>query len=424
MKLLPEKFKSLLTRPVLVTQMDLLRRAGGLFASRAGAMIVGLPIAALSTHALAAEQYGRVALVMSTISNIAVFFTVGLDSAPRMLALATDQTEQRHLAGAFLSLASLLGLALGAVLWHLSPLLDSLVGSSIGSMLRIVAPLSWILTVQTYTEWLAVGMQRTSLLGAMTLFSRLAQLGLIIAVILSQQPTPTQFALIAMVTAGIGPLLFIFTVRPTVSNFLPTARQILSDIRGYGLHAYAGRIPAVFTYGLDKVLVGKFGGASDVGLLVLAQTFATPVLLLAESLGQASYRTIAQSALVHPDKIRLALISASIAGLGMICVGTACILLCFPLEFRAAIPLLVIASFACALQGIGTLYSNFIATRGAGDIMRRTGWILAGSTLAFNVLLISLLQSLGAVFSAVLINALWVFVLRVYYNSLRKVPRS
>ena len=215
------------------------------------------------------------------------------------------------------------------------------------------------------------------------------------------------YYLALLLSAWVFPIIGWIALHPIFSGLKQNLHEIWVDLDGFGKDAYIGRVPAALANNLDRLLLGYFATAQQVGLYGLSQSLTNPVVFVGGTISQVAYRDFSKADSIN-RKMIIATFAISVLALAATCgFGVICILFFLPAEYHAMLPLLFIMSFSALFKSFYALFNSFLASKGKGKMLRNLGWTYTVISLVFSGLFIPFWGVIGAAYAAVLINLIW-----------------
>ncbi len=403
-------------RKIRALSVSFVGQSGILFGSRIFSMMLGFITAPLITNALGAAEYGRMAFAIGVVTWLNLLFTFGLDSAPKMLANLNDDQEQRRLVGGFFVIVGMMGLLFSATVAILSTFIDHYFKVVSGPILLMVAAGVWALPMQLLVEWMLYGLQRSMILSLVVILPRLVYLCAVLMLVQSGVANAGNLYLAHVISTMTVFIIGVSYLHPRLDGLSRSLHSIWQDLQSFGRYAYIGRVPAVLVYHVDKLLLGWFTDARQIGFYSLALTLSAPVALIGNSVSQVVYKDLAAAKSIPRSVILLTFLSGCVAALGVAIVGTLAIRYLFPAEFKETIFYLAFLCIATSFQTFYAPFNSFISAKGHGRILRKMGWTYSAGAIFFDAGLIPLLGVIGAVIGTILSNAVWLVQCIWYYR--------
>jgi stage V sporulation protein B len=391
------------------------RQTIALFLAQSANVLLGVAVTGLNARALTVEEYGALSFALVVIIFVAWFFDFGLFSAgSRIVALATEKTEERGIIGTLIVLSLGLGIGFSAVLLIVSLFIDSLFRSNIGLVLFALSPLVAVFPFQTMFVSTLRGTNEIGKLAAYTILPRLLYLGAIVVAMKLSALTLTVTLTLNIATLIAATIIIAVATRPIFQGWRANVGRILVETRQYGLHVYSGTIVDNLTFGSDKLLISYFLGTVAVGFYSVAQTLTMPISLMSRSLATSVFKDFTLYDRI-PARLNLAnFLWLLIAGAALLFLSEFLIEKIFTDKYLSALKVVPYLTASAIFTGLNQLYHSFLMAHRRGQYVRNMSIASSSLNVIGNVVLIYKLGVVGAALSAILTYALN-YVMNLYY---------
>lgn len=395
-----------------------------LFGARASAALASFLANIYLAKVLGADDFGKYALTIAILTYSSAFVDVGhFASGARLLASTDDEGLKRGYAGSLIAIgAAISALFIGVVL-ALTLVVDRVFVPGLGAILRTVALLAPAMVAPFVLDQVLKALGRTHILAAWQTLPRVLFLTAVVAAEALGGLSPLVATALFLLAALIPAVVVSFAIRPSMTGLIPHLRDIAAEHRRFGRDLYAGKLANLASYNSDKLLLGFFRDARDVGFYSLAMSFGGLVTMFGQSMAAASFREFAHrrpipERLLKSNSIGIVLIAAAALGAGLVV-----ILLYLGSAYAAVAPLLLLSVIACGFQATYQPYNSWLLANGLGPELRRFLFQVAAINLAVNLALIPTAGAIGAtIASCIGMAAYFVLALRVYRQQMT-LPR-
>lgn len=384
----------------------------------------------LLARILGPTDFGRFTFIYSSISYIAFLFELGVAiAAGRRLTQISDVLEQQRTVGAFLLLAlplsGLFALAVAAV----SYVIDTVFGVAVGSLLGSVALLCTGILWQLFARELLQGLGATGRL----IFLNLAPWTTFLVVMVGMNARGAgtlASATVVYFTANLVCATFVLvSLRPSLVGWKEHAKQVLSDTRSFGFHAFLGRVAGTGTYQMDVPLVAYFSAdPAQIGFYGLAKNLILPITLISRSIGVAGFRTFAGSTRLPMRTIYWTIAITAVACF-VIGIGAPVVVVAFlSAAYSPLLPLLYVWLAVALVKAGYELPLQFLIARGKGRTLRSLTFQFGAANLLLNFSLVPIWGAMGASVASLGACAFWLVRFFQFFRrserELRQVGRS
>lgn len=400
------------------------RQVAGLFSVN----IIGIPIGIITsiviTRYLGAEGFGDFKFIQSIFNFAIIIFTFGFFQAGnRALVLNHDKKKAKELYGAELLITAGLFIIMSIFL-VLYALFDSNIQEKqLDRFLLFVIPFGWIFLLGRYFETLFQADNQIRLLGEFRLYPKVGFLiaALAIYFVLNNMQI-NRLAVVYglfLLTEVVVYIIILFKLKPSFNNIKERIQEIWHYNKSFGFNVYLGALFAVGFAQLTEILISYFGITnSGVGFYSLAITFSMPLTFIPNTIATTHYKDFSESNRI-PKKLLMITLGLSIAALLSLWVLIPPFVRFFyGHEFESVILLNFIVSIGVIAHGFGDFFNRFLGANGQGIALRNASFIVGGSTMLFNLLLIPVLAEKGAAYARLISGFVYIFVILVYYFKL------
>jgi polysaccharide biosynthesis protein len=388
-----------------------------LFTAQIFGMVVGFVSNMLLAKQMGAVDFGIYSLSLAIIIFISIFFEFGyFSSASKMLAKNHDINLEKKIFGASIIIACVIFVLFLLFSLAISFLLDVIFDDKIGHIIRISSFVSWSFTIPFFMELILKGSNHIGYLAGFNIFSKILFIVFLCILFIFEGLTPLNALWSFSLSYAFAFVIYGCILRPNFSGFSEILRTINLENKRYGIHVYVGRVIDVSTYNIDRLLIGYFIGAKDVGFYGLANSMATPINSLSNAMSSTMFKTLANS-----NKIPTAVLKANLAWVFLAFVlanmlGNLIINFYLKEEYSDVSLLLLLMSIAVCFQALCQPYNAWISGHGYGKELKNANIKMTIVTAASSVLLVPIMGAVGACISSLISNLYSLFLYtKIYY---------
>lgn len=394
----PAPAEALAAPPGVYGRGSFVSAVGGLAAVNVVALVCAVVTGPIIARALGPEGRGELAAILAVL-------TVG----PWLLDLGLGQWLGRERARGG-DRGELLGAALPVVIGFslISVAAAVPLANAIGDGRSVVVTFLEIglfampLSVVLYTlVGLAVGESRWSLYAATRLVGSILPVLVIVTLTALEAVTVAAAAAAYLVSALLGSLLLLRTVRG-IRRLSLSLRRSVSAAR-FGAQSWLSQVAGTTNNRLDQVLMAGLVPSGELGLYAVAVTVASVSLGLVQSVSVVLFPRVAEGdPNITARACRVTALIVTVAGAGLAAIAPAAIPFVFGREFGAAVPMVLILLVASIPLAVATVLSAaLVAVNEPGATMRAEIVALVVTVPALIILLPGFGGRAAAVVSAV-----------------------
>ena len=368
--------------------------------------VIGVPIGIVTniflTNYLGAKSYGDFMFINNLINLVVIFSTIGLFQAGnRAIVLSKNKKKIKEYYGAEIIFTVIIFFITSILLYVFINYDSNIENKGLRFITLLVIPFSWIYIFIKYFEVLFQADNQINLLVKTRLFPKIFFL-LLIIFLLQVNLDLNQNRIILIYYSFILSQIIVFTyilrkIRPSFTNLKMRLREIWAYNKSFGIHIYLGSVFAVGFAQMTSILISYFGmDNTGVGYYALALSIAAPLSFIPNTVATTNYKDFSIQNSI-PRKVILLTLGVTILSLIMSWILISPFIKFFyASEFEAVINLFYIVSIGVVLHGFADLYNRFLGSHGQGKTLRNISFIVGGSLLIFNIILIPLWGELGA----------------------------
>ena len=248
------------------------------------------------------------------------------------------------------------------------------------------------------------------------IFSKILFVVFLFLLFIFERLTPLNALLLFSLSYALTFVIYGCILRPNFSGFYEILRTINLENKRYGIHVYIGRVIDVSTYNIDRLLIGYFIGAKDVGFYGLANSMATPINSLSNAMSSTMFKTLANSSKIPPAVLKANLAWVFLAFVLANILGYLIINFYLKEEYSDVLLLLLLMSIAVCFQALYQPYNAWINGHGYGKELKKANIKMTIMTALSSILLVPTMGAIGACMSSMISNLYSLFLYtKIYY---------
>lgn len=398
------------------------RQVAGLFSVN----IIGIPIGIITsiviTRYLGAEGFGNFKFIQSIFNFAIIIFTFGFFQAGnRALVLNNDKQKAKELYGAELVITAGLFVFMSICLVFYALFDPNIQAKQLDKFLLLVIPFGWIYLISRYFETLFQADNQIRLLGEFRLYPKIGFLiaAILLYFVLNNIVQTNRLAVVYglfLLTEVVVYIVILIKLKPSFKNIEKRISEIWYYNKSFGFNVYLGALFAVgFSY-LTEILISYFGiDNSGVGFYSLAITFSAPLAFIPNTIATTHYKDFASSPNISQRLLFITIGLSLCALIGLWILVPPFVNIFYGHEFHSVIGLTMIVSFGILAHGFGDFFNRYLGANGQGKALRNASFIVGGSTMLFNLLLIPVWGEKGAAYGRLITGFVYIFIILYYY---------
>lgn len=408
-------YRFMINRIKEVTNSKLIKQTAFLTIAQIIAMVIGFISSMLLAKEMGVELFGIYSFAIAIISFLAIFFEFGyFASVSRLLAINEDKTIEKEIIGASIAIVFGISILLFITIFAISFLVDNIFEDKIGYIIRLASIVSWSFVLPFFMELILKGSNHIEYLSGFNILWKILFLVFIIILYVGNMLIPLYVVLSFSITTIVSAIFFIYKLEPSFINLKKNIYNLNNENKVYGVHLYVGRVIDTATQQLDKLLIGFFVGAKDVGLYSLASSIASPINSFSSALSSSKFKSFSDRLEISKKVLRINLLWIVSALIGANILGFIIIQYYLSIEYYDVQILLFFMSIAIAFQAAYQPYNAWLASNGYGRILKRKSIYTSILSLILNFIFVPLYGSIGAAI-AILLFMMHSFILHIYY---------
>ncbi len=391
-----------------------------LYASQILLILLGIVTSSLNTRILGPKGYGILAFFGTITGFSALFFRFGLfDSGGLLLAEERERSKERELIGALALIGLGVGLSFSLFIFASSFFIDRIFHTNIDHILRILSPLVVVMPFQLLIPQIGRGTNKITHLAWFNVLPKgLYIVGLLVLLFLFHVNVTMLISLNLLVTI-IAVVTVINSFEPLFSNLKINFKRIWMKTKEYGIHVCWGEIANQSTYKLDGIFISYFVNTTQLGFYSLANTIASPLAMLSQSLSTSLFKGFADKERIPKRVIQLNFLWLFAGVIGLVALGRYIVILLFSEKFLPVVPLILPLALAAFFQGMYQPYA-FLAAKGKGKWIRNVAFAEGGFNIVGNLILVYMYGAMGAAIASAAARLIHFLGLTYYYIQYRR----
>jgi O-antigen/teichoic acid export membrane protein len=397
------------------------KQIGSLYVSMIIGILLGIGVSVATTRLLDPHQFGDLKFLQSLFSFAVIFPTLGIFySGSTLLAQDKNENIKHQLIGNLLIYAAVISAIFIIGIFIFSFFQSRIFNNQLGETIRVLSPLLFIFPLQICLENIMQGDNRIYELSIFRLSPQICYL-LSMAIFNFFIPLSTTSALaIQLITFAVIIIIAIVRLQPTLGNMLENLAIIWKANRTYGFPVYLGAISGVATSYLGGLAIGYFIDNTNVGLYALAQTVTLPLAIIPTSAGTALYKEFANVAAIPKKATAITLLLSMSALLFFFLIIKKVVLILYPIDYLAAVPLSYGVAIGSTLRGFGDYFNRFLGSHGRGKQLRNGAVVTGVSNVVGYIVLIYYFGVKGAVITNIVSYFIYLSMMYFYYIKFRR----
>ncbi|WP_418626576.1 lipopolysaccharide biosynthesis protein [Anaerosinus sp.] len=369
-------------------------------------LLSGFVISLILPKALGSYDYGIFSLVCSIVSFFVVFFEFGIFvSSAKFLLNIKDSKEQDYVIAMAVKILVPIAFLLAGWIYFSSLFIDTILVDKIGVFLMISSYLSVSAILPFVSEQL---LKATNQIYKLAIFNLLAKIFYLLFITsgLIFDYLSVKFCCLAFLLSPIVSFYIVFNkyffLKVERKRYL--LNEIININKEFGIKNYLGRVTSTSVQQINRLIIGYFCGAVDVGLFSLSISITTPVYLISQSLSISRFQSFSNRRIL--SKMFILTHIGIIVFVSGVCLIFAWLLFnCYYKDlYENGMIVISISLLATTVQAGYIPYNDWLAANGLGNEMFLVANIYSILGLVLNFTLIPLYGIYGAVFTLIFMN--------------------
>jgi O-antigen/teichoic acid export membrane protein len=405
-----------------IIQNTKVRQITSLYASLVLSVFAGIGVSVILTHNLSIEVFGDLKFIQNVCSFVVLFITWGyFYTGTLVIARSKDKTRKHQLIGAITMITLIMSAIYVIILFGGSWLQSIIFKNNLGIVFRIFAPFLIVYPFELYCLNILVGDNKIHNLSIFRLAPKIIYL--VSCILWHRYITPLSlYSSLGLYLFGM--IIFIsyslYNLKPSFKNLKENMKILQKENKGYGFPLFTGSLFSTVSTQLGGISVAYFIDNIHVGFFSLAITATMPLSFIPGTIGTAFFKEFTNMAKI-PARVIYATIVLSISALFvfMILIKPLIILL-YPKEYMAVIPLAYYTAIGATLQGFGDLYNRYVSAQGMGTNLRNVSLIIGLFNIIGYTLIVYWFGINGAAVTRLLAGLVYFILMWFLYKKLLK----
>ncbi len=387
-----------------------------LFIAQMFGMVVGFVSNMLLAKEMGVQTFGIYSFALATISFLAIFFEFGyFASASRLLAINHDKSKEKEYLGASVVIASVIAFSFFIMIFIVSFVVDTVFKDKIGEIIRIASIVSWSFILPFFMELIFKGSNHIEAMAGFNILWKVLFVISLFILYYAELLTPLNVLIWVSITGIFGSLFFIVKLKPSFDNLKLNISRIHEENKVYGFKNYLSRVIGTGSFQLDRLMIGYFSGAKDVGLYSLANSMANPINSFSTALASSKFKDLASNQFIPTSILKINFLWISLAVVGANTLGYLIIYHYLGAEYHDVFLLLVLMSLAVGFQAAYQPYNAWLSGHGYGKEMKIMSYFMAFFNFFGNITLIPFFGAVGATIASIIGTLAYFFISLKYY---------
>lgn len=393
------------------------RQIFSLLGSNVLVIVLGVVVSIINTRLLGPESYGDYKFIQSILAFILILLTGGaFNTAGRIVALNEYESRKKELLGGIFTVSGATCILFLIVVCIASYVQESIYDNSLGYTIRILLPVIIFFPFKDILERLLEGDNRIYDLAAYRLSQKI--LYIIPTFLIGYFSTLTlELSLLIHLLAVAIFLPYVYIrMKPRYTNLKESFKVIKEENIKHGFPIYIGSLVSNGSQHLSAFTLGYYLDNVSVGFFALANTIATPLMMIPQTIGTTSFKKFANAKNI-PTKTVIATIGVS--ALALICFNLVVeyiILFVYSEEYLPVLPYIRLVSLSYVIQGFCFFINRFLSSHGRGKELRNASFVRGGINIFGFVVLVKYFGIDGACLTLIFSNVVYLTYLYFQYK--------
>ncbi len=376
-----------------------------LFVAQIFGMVIGFISNMLLAKQMGAATFGIYSFSLAIISFLAIFFEFGyFASTSRLLAINHNKHKEKELLGASIVLVGGISILFFVCIFGISFFVDDIFEDKVGSILRIASVVSWSFVIPFFMDLILKGSNHIEYLAGFNLASKIIFIIALLVLYVISKLAPINVLYALSFSYMISASFFIVKLNPSFSGLSLNIIEIRIQNKTFGFKNYISRVIGTGSFQLDRLMLGYFVGATEIGFYSLANSMANPINSFSTALGSAKFKDLANSPIISQSVLKINVLWIVLAFIGANSLGYIIVHYFLSNEYSDVFWLLIWLSLAVCFQSAYQPYNAWMGGHGMGQEMLIMSINYTIFNLVGNILLIYLYGAIGAALSTLTSN--------------------
>ena len=400
---------------ISLLKSKLVRQTGVLSGSQMLVLITSTFTGMVNSRYLGPSGYGVYSFAMTAITFLSIFFGFGIFSAgARLIALASDDSEEREIAGTMIILGAVIALLFSVTVFGSSLIVDRIFHTNVRGLLMSASFITGALPLHQMMVQLYRGSNRIHGMALFVLIPKLWYLGSAVLVVVIWHLNPLIALLLNLSGVVVAASLATYLLHPLFGKALKHLRRVFKETKEYGFSVYLGRIVDTSTYKLDGLFIASFVNTTYVGFYTLASTIVSPMSTLSHSMSTSLFKSFTKAERIHRKVFLVNFFWLVFCGAFLWIAGRFIVVNLFTNKFLPVVPFILPLAIAGLFQGMYTPMHMFLAANRKGKELRMISFSEATFNVLGNFILIKLYGAMGAAIASAIAKGIEL-ILNLYF---------
>lgn len=379
-------------------------------------VVSGIFLKKTQTQILGPEIFGVFCFWISVVEITRIFFRFGIFAAIKYL-LAQNKDNHSELFGASLIIGLIVGIMYAGCFWGLGFVIDLFFEQKIGWLLRMSAPLTFVMPYILLIEGIAVGSGKV---GCFLFIENFSRFGLLTILWLGWANTIEKIVVFKLITVLIGVAGVFIYLKPSFKNMFVHLKAIIKTTKSYGVHLYYGQLSDQLTYHLDEICISFFVNTTQLGFYSLAVLLFSPLVMIGRSAGQVLFREYVDKSCIPIRFLLSCLFILFLCCSFVLIFSKTFVLLLFGESFLPVCQFCVPLAIAAFIHAAYQLPHCFLGSKGKSKWMRNSSFVMSGVNIVGNITLAHYWGAIGVAWASVMSLSSYALFIVYYYIKLTR----
>jgi O-antigen/teichoic acid export membrane protein len=384
-------------------------------------IVLGVVVSVINTRLLGPEVYGDYKFLQNLFSFTLILLTGGaFNTAGRLVALNEHQNNKKEILGGIFVVSAITCFLFLLVSLVSSYVQESIYDNSLGSTIRLLLPLLFFFPFKSIIERVLEGDNRIHELS----MYRVSQKILYIVPVLLYSYFFTLDLLSSLIMHLLALIVFLpyvyIKLKPQFINTKKNLKLIKEENDKHGFHIYIGSLLSNGSQSLSAFTLGYFLDNVSVGYFALANTIATPLMMVPQTIATTSFKRFANSKSI-PLKMVIATLGITVGAILIFNLLIQFVILyVYSEEYLPVLPYVRIMSISFGIQGFCFIINRFLSSHGRGKELRNASFVRGLINITGFFVLVKYFGVYGACVTLIISNVIYLGYLYLQYKRYTK----
>lgn len=396
------------------------KQAVFLYLCTVSAVFLGVFSSIINTRFLDPIQYGNVRYVQNAINLISSFLLFGFFlSGSRLLALSKNEEKSREIRAVLVLILLVAIFVLVSAVFICSFFHQS--QELVANLFILSIPVCTVPLLSNYVNTVSQGDNHILRIGLARVLPPFTYVILAFICFNNWGASANKMMLLQWGSSSLILSFLIISTKPSFSNLKQNFDLLREENKRYGLNLYIGSLVMVSTNYLAGISLSFFNNDnSEVGFYTLALTVTGPLALLPSIIGTTFFKKFATLPLIPPKLIKTTILLTVISCLFFIVLIKPLVVLLYTEQYASVGLYACILAIGFSIHGIGDMINRYLGSHGLGKCIRNASIANGIVRLLGFTLLVMLFNTKGALFTVLICDFIYSFVLIYYYTKFIK----